>query len=268
MNKQKFTIIELLLVLSIAALMLTTALPAFTRMLKGSASTIAMRELFARLNAAKSKAIALEPKTIVEIKAGVEVVYERGVAIVFPSYSDNSSNSAFEKRFNFQSYRVCSVKIDKTVNSIEFDKWLGDWKFLPEGVVIGAHQQSSTSSPREENFYIPKSIIDASGNINIENEKSELTQATHPAIESCKIGGRSFSDPTATISIKNYILFKGNGMLRDFPNSILIKLRLGKPTSDGQSIEKVPAEGLGNYFPIVIRPTGKVVIYNELVPDT
>ncbi len=268
MNKQKFTIIELLLVLSIAALMLTTALPAFTRMLKGSASTIAMRELFARLNAAKSKAIALEPKTIVEIKAGVEVVYERGVAIVFPSYSDNSSNSAFEKRFNFQSYRVCSVKIDKTVNSIEFDKWLGDWKFLPEGVVIGAHQQSSTSSPKPENFYIPKSIIDASGNINIENEKSELTQDTHPPIELCEIGGRSFSEGTATISIKNYILFKGNGMLRDFPNSILIKLRLGKPTSDGQSIEKVPAEGLGNYFPIVIRPTGKVVIYNELVPDT
>lgn len=260
MNKQKFTIIELLLVLSIAALMLTTALPAFTRMLKGSASTIAMRELSARLDAAKSKAIALG-----NIPEDGKVP---GVAIVFPSYSDNSSNSAFEKRFNFQSYRVCSVKIDKTVNSIEFDKWLGDWKFLPEGVVIGAHQQSSTSSPREENFYIPKSIIDASGNINIENEKSELTQATHPAIESCKIGGRSFSDPTATISIKNYILFKGNGMLRDFPNSILIKLRLGKPTSDGQSIEKVPAEGLGNYFPIVIRPTGKVVIYNELVPDT
>lgn len=259
MNKQKFTIIELLLVLSIAALMLTTALPAFTRMLKGSASTIAMRELSARLDAAKSKAIALG-----NIPEDGKVP---GVAIVFPSYSDNSSNSAFEKRFNFQSYRVCSVKIDKTVNSIEFDKWLGDWKFLPEGVVIGAHQQSSTSSPREENFYIPKSIIDASGNINIENEKSELTQATHPAIESCKIGGRSFSDPTATISIKNYILFKGNGMLRDFPNSILIKLRLGKPTSDGQSIEKVPAEGLGNYFPIVIRPTGKVVIYNELVPD-
>lgn len=266
MNKQKFTIIELLLVLSIAALMLTTALPAFTRMLKGSASTIAMRELSARLDAAKSKAIALG-----NIPEDGKVP---GVAIVFPSHSDNSYNSAFEKRFNFQSYRVCSVKIDETGNSIRFNEWLGDWKFLPEGVVIGAHQQSSTSSPTEENFYIPESIIDASGNTNIENEKrirnsnSELTQDTHPPIELCEIGGRSFSEGTATISIKNYILFKGNGMLRDFPNSILIKLRLGKPTSDGQSIEKVPAEGLGNYFPIVIRPTGKVVIYNELVPDT
>ena len=264
MNKHKFTILELLLVLSIAALMLTTALPAFTRMLKGSASTIAMRELSARLDAAKSKAIALGNT------AGGNVL---GVAIVFPSHSDNSFNSAFEKRFNFQSYRVCSVKIKETENSIGFDGWLGDWKFLPEGVVIGAHQQSSTSNPREENFYISESIIDTTGTTNVENEKKprnsngELTQDTHPAIENCEIGGRSFSDPTATISIKNYILFKGNGMLRDFPNSILIKLRLGKPTSDGQSIEKVPAEGLGNYFPIVIRPTGKVVIYNELVPD-
>lgn len=265
MNKHKFTILELLLVLSIAALMLTTALPAFTRMLKGSASTIAMRELSARLDAAKSKAIARGNTT-------AESGEVPGVAIVFPSDSDNGSSN-FKKRFNFQSYRVCSVKIKETENSIEFDEWLGDWKFLPEGVVIGAHQQSSTSNPREENFYIPESIIDATGTTNVENEKkprnsdSNLTQDTHPAIKNCKIGGRSFSDPTATISIKNYILFKGNGMLRDFPNSILIKLRLGKPTSDGQSIEKVPAEGLGNYFPIVIRPTGKVVIYNELVPD-
>ena len=40
MKKYPFTILELLLVISIGATMLTVALPAFNRMLKGSASGI------------------------------------------------------------------------------------------------------------------------------------------------------------------------------------------------------------------------------------
>mgnify|MGYP004422181307 CR=1 FL=1 len=64
MKKFRFTIIELLLVISIAGVMISVAVPAFSRMLKGSASGIAVRELMGKLNAARAYAVA--NKTYVE----------------------------------------------------------------------------------------------------------------------------------------------------------------------------------------------------------
>lgn len=216
MTKKNFTILELLLVISIAGVMLTVALPAFSRLLKGSASGIAMRELSARLGSARSKAIA-----------GKDGDFR--VALVFPSIGDAETTGTvselFKQKYYNQAYRACYVEKE----TLNFIRWLpkDNWKFLPDGIVLDT--DSTTNVPLE-----------------------------------CKVGGRSFSQDSIKLKINKYILFNRDGSIDSFPDTILMRLRQG--SSDGTKI--TPAKGYeAQYYPIVIRPMGKVVVYDELVED-
>ena len=80
----------------------------------------------------------------------------------------------------------------------------------------------------------------------------------------CHIGGRSYSEDSKKVSFRNFILFNKNGTLDKFPNGVVLRLREGKVKDDGSGV----TTGTQNeYFPIVIRATGKIKAYNELVED-
>lgn len=243
MTKKNFTILELLLVISIAGVMLTVALPAFSRLLKGSASGIAMRELSARLGSARSKAIAG--------KEGFRV------AIVFPSTVDKKSSSSpenisdsFKKKYYNQAYRACYVD----PSTLTFQRWIekDNWKFLPEGIVLdeAAFRVAKPSEKEGSTKYI------------IHKNATSDPDTNKPLI--CKVGGRSFSTEAALLEIEKYILFNRDGSIDSFPNTTLIRLRQG--SSDGTNVT-ITKGYEGQYYPIVIRPMGKVVVYDELVKD-
>ena len=244
MTKKNFTILELLLVISIAGVMLTVALPAFSRLLKGSASGIAMRELSARLGSARSKAIAGKGSF--------------RVAIVFPSTVDKKSSSSpenisdsFKKKYYNQAYRACYVD----PSTFTFQNWIekDNWKFLPEGIVLD-----------EDAFRVAKSTDEKEGSTKdaIHNNDPSNPDTNKPLV--CKVGGRSFSTGDTLLEIEKYILFNRDGSIDSFPNTTLIRLRQG--TSDGTNVT-ITKGYEGQYYPIVIRPMGKVVVYDELVKD-
>lgn len=242
MTKKNFTILELLLVISIAGVMLTVALPAFSRLLKGSASGIAMRELSARLGSARSKAIA-----------GKDGDFR--VALVFPSIGDAETtgtvSDSFKQKYYNQAYRACYVEKE----TLNFIRWLpkDNWKFLPDGIVLD-------NAP----FHVADSSVEKKATSTEIIHTNNTDSTTNEPLE-CKVGGRSFSQDSIKLKINKYILFNRDGSVDSFPDTILMRLRQG--SSDGTNVT-ITKGYEGQYYPIVIRPMGKVVVYDELVPDT
>lgn len=225
MKKSHFTIIELLLVISIAGVMLSVAVPAFSRMIKGSASGIAVRELMGKINAARSYAIS-------------NGTY---VALVFPGTSETSD---FQKRFGYRSYRVCEVAPDGT--GYRFLRWIPgeNWQYFPNGILFG--YGTGDEPPVKARNDDEKKTADGTTNI-------------HSAL-SCNIGGRSYSESGTTKNIDNYLVFRPDGMTDQFPDPILLRLRDGKVDSNGKATDVS-----GGYYPLVVRFNGKPKAYNELV---
>lgn len=116
MRKHPFTVLELLLVLGLSAAMMTIAVPAFYRTMRGSATGNAARELMGKISAAR--AYAASSRT--------------DVAVVFPRSESYVSNA-----LKYSAYRVCEVDISG--GTITFKRWVPgeNWTYLPNGVVIG-----------------------------------------------------------------------------------------------------------------------------------
>ena len=199
MKKSHFTIIELLLVISIAGVMLSVAVPAFSRMIKGSASGIAVRELMGKINAARSYAIS-------------NGTY---VALVFPGKSGDTSD--FQKRFGYRAYRVCEVAPDGT--GYRFLRWIPgeNWQYFPGGILLG---YGTGDEPPVKAKNDDEKTADGTANIH-----SDL---------SCNIEGRSSESGTPK-NIANYLVFRPDGMTDQFPNPILLRLRDGKVDSNGNA---------------------------------
>lgn len=226
MKKSHFTIIELLLVISIAGVMLSVAVPAFSRMIKGSASGIAVWELMGKINAARSYAIS-------------NGTY---VALVFPGTSETSD---FQKRFGYRSYRVCEVAPDGT--GYRFLRWIPgeNWQYFPNGILFGYGTGAE---------YPVKAKND-------DEKTADGTTNIHSASAlSCNIGGRSYSESGTTKNIANYLVFRPDGMTDQFPDPILLRLRDGKVDSSGEATDVS-----SGYYPLVVRFNGKPKAYNELV---
>lgn len=225
MKKSHFTIIELLLVISIAGVMLSVAVPAFSRMIKGSASGIAVRELMGKINAARSYAIS-------------NGTY---VALVFPG--DSGDNSDFQKRFGYRAYRVCEVAPDGT--GYRFLRWIPgeNWQYFPGGILLGYGTEDEPPVKAK----------------NDDEKTADGTEIIHPDL-SCNIGGRSYSESGTTKNIANYLVFRPDGMTDQFPDPILLRLRDGKVDSSGEATDVS-----SGYYPLVVRFNGKPKAYNELV---
>lgn len=123
MKRHGFTILELLLVLGLSAAMLTIAVPAFYRTMRGSATGNAARELMGKISAARAYA----------------ATNRTDVAIVFPRNETNVSNA-----LKYSAYRVCEVDISGS--TITFRRWVPgeNWTYLPTGVIIGRNSSGNT----------------------------------------------------------------------------------------------------------------------------
>ena len=119
MKKLRFyTLVELLVVVAVAALILGIATPAFTAMMKGGAMTASTRELSAKIKATASYAVANNCYT----------------ALLFPTGSELSATG--KNALYFRCYRPCVVYND---SGWQFESWIEgeQWHFMNRGILIG-----------------------------------------------------------------------------------------------------------------------------------
>lgn len=112
-----YTMVEILMVIVIAVILFGIGIPAFSTLIRGNAMTISIRQLTAKIQAARSYAVTNRCK----------------VAIVFPAVGD----TGFPKTsFFYSAYRVCIVSGDSS--PFTFESWIDgeEWKRLPTGVLI------------------------------------------------------------------------------------------------------------------------------------
>ncbi len=111
-----YTMVEILMVIVIAAILFGIGIPAFSTMIRGNAMTVSIRQLTAKIQAARSYAVTNRCK----------------VAILF--CGTELSSSTLKPAFSYSAYRVCVVTGD---TSFTFDSWIDgeEWKRLPVGVL-------------------------------------------------------------------------------------------------------------------------------------
>lgn len=245
MKKFRFTIIELLLVISIAGVMISVAVPAFSRMLKGSASGIAVRELMGKLNAARAYAVA--NKTY--------------VAVVFPVSGKNDDN--FKKLHTYRSYRACEIVKDDT--EYRFLRWIPNekWCFFPKGIILGRKNFGGKDTPEyfmhadaNDETKLPTNSTE---HIAVHHDKNKPEEKDVSAIElDCTLDGRTNGSTSAKII--NYIVYRPDGTTDVFPYTILLRLRDGKVNSDGNITEISD-----HYYPLSIRFNGKIKATNTAI---
>ena len=105
-----YTLVEIMTVIVIAAILFGIGIPAFTTMIQGSNMTVAIRQLSAKIQAARAYAVTNRCK----------------VAVLLVT-------TGAKEDYRFSAYRVCVVG-----DGNSFQEWSEDenWKTLPKGVLI------------------------------------------------------------------------------------------------------------------------------------
>lgn len=111
-----FTLIEIMTVIVIAAILFGIGIPAFTTMIQGSSMTAAIRQLSAKIQAARAYAVTHR------CKVALLLVEKENEANINPEHC-------------YSAYRVCVVNGNSSPYS--FQEWIEDedWKKLPSGIL-------------------------------------------------------------------------------------------------------------------------------------
>ena len=114
--KRFYTLIEIMTVIVIAAILFGIGIPAFTTMIQGSNMTVAIRQLSAKISAARAYAVTN--------RCRVAVLLVR--------------NNVSKDENCYSAYRVCVVD-----DSNAFQEWIEDenWKTLPKGILAFGDDQ-------------------------------------------------------------------------------------------------------------------------------
>jgi len=111
-RKSFYTLVEIMTVIVIAAILFGIGIPAFTTMIQGSNMTVSIRQLSAKMQAARAYAVTNRCKVaVLMVTTGVKEDY------------------------CYSAYRVCVVD-----DSNNWQEWIEDesWKTLPKGVIRNA----------------------------------------------------------------------------------------------------------------------------------
>ncbi|NLG14576.1 MAG: hypothetical protein GX561_10320 [Lentisphaerae bacterium] len=118
---RQFTLIEILLVVTIMVIIMGFTAPAFSRITRGNAVDVASRMVSGQLALARAEAVSKR----------------QCIAVVMPGARFNPPSSDSSSAFHFTSFRSAIVEEDADGKFI-FKKWFPgtEWTFLPNGAVI------------------------------------------------------------------------------------------------------------------------------------
>ena len=139
-RKQFFTLIEIMVVIVIAAIMFGIGIPAFSTMIQGNTMTQAIRMTTAKIKAARAYAVANKCK----------------VALLLPEKVTSKDH------LSWSAYRVCVVD-----DSDAFVSWIDgeDWKTLPIGILrAGATSNNANAVTNTVNVNLPSGEL-ITGNV-------------------------------------------------------------------------------------------------------
>lgn len=161
-RKHPYTLVEIMTVIVIATILFAIGIPAFSTMIRGSNMTIAIRQLSAKIQAARAYAVTNRCRTaVLLVEAESDVKHE----------------------YCYSAYRVCRIYSADT-------KWLDwiedeDWKTLPKGVLRtalpGTGPQTITDFPAAgvsvlgpaASFGIKAIVFDARGKL--DSDANDIT---------------------------------------------------------------------------------------------
>ena len=266
----RFSLVELMAVVVIGSILLAIAVPSFSRMMRGSASTQAGRELMGRIQAARSHAVA----------------QQNPVAVVFYS-NEIPTGQTLSQDYAFSAYRTCTVKYDTATKVWVFQDWVSEWYFLPRGIAIGLPETMTATLPASmfadrtgsnaENSNALIRVVDSSAEPDSTDpdhfkvQNSSYRYGNSP-VYFCDISDLYDGATNPFVTFRNAIVFNSNGMMEKPRNvamndttSVLtpdvpVVIPLREALIDGNTVSF--SSGAKDYIPIRVEPSGKTCFYD------
>ena len=125
-----FTLVEIMTVIVIAAILFAIGIPAFSTMIQGNNMTVAVRQLSAKIQAARAYAVTNRCKVAVLLLSDYDEEENPSENDIKDAYKKD--NKKANPDYCFSAYRVCIVSDDSNA----FQEWIADedWKTLPKGI--------------------------------------------------------------------------------------------------------------------------------------
>jgi len=122
MNRNHFTLVELLVVVGLISLLLGLMAPAFSRMMSGNKVSDAAGNLKLGLEQAQSYAVSRRAY----------------VALILPNKSAADTDNSDERAALLGGFRLAEVSVDRSSSTIKFKQWIEDcpWKSRSEGALL------------------------------------------------------------------------------------------------------------------------------------
>jgi prepilin-type N-terminal cleavage/methylation domain-containing protein len=266
-----FSLVELLAVIVIGSILMSIAVPSFSRMIRGNASTQAGRELMGRIQAARAHTVANQTPVAL-------VFYGRELP---DGYSGN-----LPQDYIYSSYRFCEVKYDSGISRWVFQKWVGEWYFLPKGICIGLPRTITNALPAVFSDVDPANDETAAGLI--PSCSGTGNDSEHPDYFSVNSDGSGVSPVYACdvsdifpgnnnpVIFRNAIVFNSNGMMEKPKNSsnddsvtvltpdVPVVIPLRSAFISGTRV-RFDDDTESEYIPVRIEPSGKTCFYDGYI---
>ena len=252
-------------VVVIGSILLAIAVPSFSRMMRGSASTQAGRELMGRIQAARSHAVA----------------QQNPVAVVFYS-NEVPTGQALSLDYAFSAYRTCTVKYDTAMKAWVFQNWISEWFFFPKGIAVGLPATMTTTLPASmfadhtgstsENDGALIRICNGTGTDSTDAAYFSAGGCGNSPVYFCDISDLYEGVSSPFVTFRNAIVFNSAGMMEKPRNvsigdnattlnpDVPVVIPLREALIDGNTVSF--SCGATEYIPIRVEPSGKTCFYD------
>lgn len=237
----RFTLVELLVVICIASLLMGVVLPAFSRMVTGSAVDRLASNLKLRLERARSHAASSR----------------RHVALVLPHGTDSTWKESAEQSARLGGSRMCYVNWNSDDHTAAFQRWVPDeeWSTPERGAYLLRATRNESDIVKEGNAQ----PIDTNGSSGID---TLLYSGTADSADSKPLKDLTgiLSPGTTSSPANSAIVFSPNGNVRSTADVYLV---IGEAMNNGSTLV-FPGGGVYNFRVLKInRITGKVEYFSK-----
>ena len=263
--KHFYTLVELLVVVALAAILFGIGLPAFNVLTKGNAMTASINDLAGKIKATRAYAVANNCYT----------------AIIFPSCNSNDGENMDKLDASLwnRACRPCIVyPRDNNESQWVFDSWIDgeDWMTLGNGVIFSkeAARVASASSTNVAFVYSKEDLV--SKEIwNVKNNYSNgdydnkfiipKNSSIYLEINKEDLGDFVSDNNVDNVKFRRIMIFRPNGQLLE---NVFLTLQEGTILTNGDTVNVEPTQDVPVYYALgVNKYNGKITYYDPVQKD-